>query len=322
MKKSLNVAVFGLNFNILEQLKDQVLQAMPLDAVVNWVNLAEPKIDLLLVNDAFSDAVIIQKVIQNQNSAYLRLIRDTERAGDIEADILHYPLQKYNQFSRWLQQRFFSGSTTIAAPAPALAATMNAVKERDPEYVIKQLLTERNGYVQLFDQAGLIGLVDCRTERIWRAAHIYPIAISSQLNYSYATHLFVTEMTKNHMAEDLRTWLWQTFASFEVEFSSIAKNSSFKLMLWPRFEAGPKRRDFMKMAACFAEGARVKDVATTLELSEKTVIHFVQMAELLQFGEFIDEKDIQFHPQNNAESKSTTQNILSFFGKLRKKIGL
>lgn len=53
MKNILNIAVFGLSLSTLDQIKTQVLLALPSSIQVKWVNLAENKIDLLLVNDVF-----------------------------------------------------------------------------------------------------------------------------------------------------------------------------------------------------------------------------------------------------------------------------
>lgn len=53
MKKFLNIAVFGLSLNLLDQLKSQILLSVPREVQVRWVNIAEKNIDLLMVNDAF-----------------------------------------------------------------------------------------------------------------------------------------------------------------------------------------------------------------------------------------------------------------------------
>lgn len=60
MKSILNIAVFGLSLSTLDHIKTQVLLALPSSTQVKWVNLAESKIDLLLVNDVFFNAPGIQ----------------------------------------------------------------------------------------------------------------------------------------------------------------------------------------------------------------------------------------------------------------------
>ena len=53
MKNALNVAVFGLNLEALDQMKNQLLLSVPTDVNVQWVNISSNEIDLLLVNDMF-----------------------------------------------------------------------------------------------------------------------------------------------------------------------------------------------------------------------------------------------------------------------------
>ena len=81
MKNVLNIAVFGLSLNSLEQIKEQILLSLPENLNVRWVNLAEQKIDLLLVNDVFFNSPGIQKLLTIQNIVYLRLVKKVENAG-------------------------------------------------------------------------------------------------------------------------------------------------------------------------------------------------------------------------------------------------
>ena len=53
MKNALNVAVFGLNLEALDQVKTQLLLSVPADVNVQWVNISSHDIDLLLINDMF-----------------------------------------------------------------------------------------------------------------------------------------------------------------------------------------------------------------------------------------------------------------------------
>ena len=53
MNQVLNIAIFGLSLKVLDQMKKQILLAVPAHVQIKWVNIAEQKIDLLLVNDMF-----------------------------------------------------------------------------------------------------------------------------------------------------------------------------------------------------------------------------------------------------------------------------
>ena len=83
MKNVLNIAVFGLSLNSLEQIKEQILLSLPENLNVKWVNLAEQKIDLLLVNDVFFNSPGIQKLLTIQNIVYLRLVKRLKMQGTL-----------------------------------------------------------------------------------------------------------------------------------------------------------------------------------------------------------------------------------------------
>ena len=59
MKKAFNVAIFGLNLETLDQMKNQLLLSVPTDVNVQWVNISSNEIDLLLVNDMFFEVTFI-----------------------------------------------------------------------------------------------------------------------------------------------------------------------------------------------------------------------------------------------------------------------
>ena len=318
MKQLLNVAVFGFSLNVLEQLKSQILQCLPKGVNVDWVNISEQKIDLLLVNDIFYSATNIQKVIQHQSSAYLRLIKDLDRTGQIEADVLHYPVFQHDALSEWLQSTFFDYE-----PMPVLP--LNVAKQpmsQELRYVFKEMFVARNGFIKLYDQAGFLALVDCMTERVWVESRDELVAFNAQLNHTYATGQFVNGMIKDRHAQDLRAWLWGNFAHHSLEIDKKYKQQYFRLDVWPQFQLGIQRRDQMKMAACFALGANLKDVSEHLSLPIEQVEQFVAHAELMQFGHMIQAIDAKFIVKAQENEKSASQSIRKFFGKLRKKIGL
>ena len=315
MNRTLKIAIFGLNSNVLNKIKDQILLAVPNDIHVEWVSLAEREIDILLVNDLFFDAVIIQKIIVAQNVKYLRLLHNDKRAGEVDQDLMYYPLIQQQHFISWLQTHFFK-DLTISLVA------VQSLNSNTPSDIFNQILNPRNGYIHLYNQAGLVGLVDCRTERIWQARHMNRLPIFENLNYKYASMQSVNELTKDSIAIDLRTWLWNSVSYQNLPDQRLNKKHSFKLNIWPQIVADANRRDVMKIAACFSKVARINDVAHTLQLPLLDVEQFVQKAELLNFGSYVEEDRVQFKPTVDSVATLSAQNIRQFFGKLRKKIGL
>lgn len=328
MANILNIAVFGLSLSTLDHIKTQVLLALPSSTQVKWVNLAEKKIDLLLVNDVFFNAPGIQKVLSNPQITYLRLVKKVEHAGRIIGDQLFYPFSNLEHLHEWLSEKLvlvtampFSLPIREMKATPILP-TITPQVEISIERVFTEIFTPRNGFIQLFDASGFLALIDTRTERVWVDAG-KTIQLNSTLNQTYATAQFVQEITKHKEVYDLRVWLWKVVnASTDLKLPVVDLNQNFKLEIWPQFERDLKRNEFLKMAACFSHGAKISDVRHFLNLSHDQILNFVSCAVLLQLGRFVNQNEVKFQGDTKQVESGQGHKLRSFIGKLRKKLGL
>ena len=330
MKNALNVAIFGLNLETLDQMKNQLLLSVPTDVNVQWVNISSNEIDLLLVNDMFFDSPNIQRVVQQQKS-YLRLVKDVNQAGSIIGDKLFYPFTRMNQLAEWLQQRYFSYASrpshsfesraVVNTPQYSVAEYSHTKVEN--QVVFNEIFTPRNGCIQLYDHTGFLALIDTRTERVWFQHDQVLHSLKDSINQTYATNSFVQEMIKDKTPYDLRTWLWQALShSYDLNLPVVDADAHFKLNIWPQFEKGIDRKDNLKIAACFALGAKVQDVEQYLGLSSERIKKFVAMAQTLRLGELIDADQAKFSIEQKQDNSGQVNKLRNFFGKLRKKLGL
>ena len=330
MKKAFNVAIFGLNLETLDQMKNQLLLSVPTDVNVQWVNISSNEIDLLLVNDMFFDSPNIQRVIQQQKS-YLRLVKDVNQAGSIIEDKLFYPFTRLNQLVEWLQQRYFNYMGRQVNPIEdnfVLNSARNSAAQYsqtkvDHKSVFNEIFTPRNGYIQLYDHTGFLALIDTRTERVWFEQNQELYSLKDTINQTYAKNSFVHEMIKDKTPYDLRTWLWQAIShTGDLDLPEVDADHVFKLDIWPQFEKSLDRKDNLKIAACFALGAKVQDVQQHLGISLERVKKFVAIAQTLKLGELIEADAAKFSIEQKQENSGQVNKLRSFFGKLRKKLGL
>ena len=330
MKKAFNVAIFGLNLETLDQMKNQLLLSVPTDVNVQWVNISSNEIDLLLVNDMFFDSPNIQRVIQQQKS-YLRLVKDVNQAGSIIEDKLFYPFTRLNQLVEWLQQRYFNYMGRQVNPIEdnfVLNSARNSAAQYsqtkvDHKSVFNEIFTPRNGYIQLYDHTGFLALIDTRTERVWFADDQVLYGLRNSINQTYAKNSFVQDMIKDKIPYDLRAWLWQAMShSGDLDLPEVDADHVFKLNIWPQFEKSLDRKDNLKIAACFALGAKVQDVEQHLGISLERVKKFVSIAQTLKLGELIEADAAKFSIEQKQENSGQVNKLSSFFGKLRKKLGL
>ncbi len=104
MTQALKIAIFGLNTTDINQLKTQIVLCLPSNTQPNWVNIAEDKIDVLLVSDVFFNSIGIQKVLKEKVKRYLRLTKSNSDLGRIIDDQLFYPFSDLKYLHEWLAQ--------------------------------------------------------------------------------------------------------------------------------------------------------------------------------------------------------------------------
>ena len=102
----------------------------------------------------------------------------------------------------------------------------------------------------------------------------------------------------------------------------VELKQNFKLEIWPQFERDLKRKEYLKMAACFSHGAKINDVKQFLDLSHDRILNFVSCAVLLQLGRFVDQNEVKFQEDTKQVESGQGHKLRSFIGKLRKKLGL
>jgi ribosome-associated protein YbcJ (S4-like RNA binding protein) len=319
MKKFLNIAVFGISLNVLDQLKSQILLAVPDQVMVRWVNIADKNIDLLMINDSFFSSLTIQKILSHIRVQYLRLIKLPEKQGMIVEDTLSYPVTKPDDLREWLQEKFFDYEPYdyLYLNPTSLETSISISK------IIDECLFAQNGFIKLFNYRGFLALVDTMTERVWVNADHNLSFFDKSLNQTYAKNQFVQETIKNLDAQDLRSWLWHMgYHSNYLDLPDIGLDQYFKLEIWPKFESGYERRKLLKIASCFAQGAQIKSVIDQLNIPRQQVIRFVALAQMLKMGSWIDSDEAKFMRREQSLDESQMIKVRSFFKKLRKKLGI
>ena len=62
----INIAISGLGLKSSDELKIELRNAIPDQYGINWINAADPNIDLLLINESFFETDSIQKILKSK----------------------------------------------------------------------------------------------------------------------------------------------------------------------------------------------------------------------------------------------------------------
>ncbi|WP_111895536.1 hypothetical protein [Acinetobacter sp. MB5] len=314
-QQSLNIAIFGLSLKVLSEIKLVIENLLPKDTLINWTNIADPKLQVLMVNDMFFDAPSIQKLIKNQNIRLLRLITHATKHGKIEDNILYLPLSDTNSLKNWLSEE----PITTEVQSSNSAHIQTEISSQDLYMIVQEVLNPENGNIQVFDQHGILAMVDPRNQWVWVSRDKITHKTDDSLNTVYATmndrHAF-----NDIQRQDLKNWLWNLLWRSPTFHHFVKAQDCFYLKQWPQPESKQDRYDIMRMSACFAQGANIITVAERLGLSVDRVIQFVSSARAVGMGTIIHKNQVKY-PAQQASSEDSGL-MKKFFGKLRRRLGL
>ena len=318
LHQAVNIAIFGLSLRTLNELKEHIQTAIPSHIQVNWSNIAEPHLDILMINHIFFDSQNIKSLIQNNHINVLQIANNADKNSSIEDDILYLPLNHLHSLHQWLNERLAKNAAIEKVSPPQ--ATNTTIHRKQIGEVLQEILNPKNGKIQLFDHNGLIAIADPRNEWVWQNPMLQTLHTDPSLNYTYATQndqLWITETPQ----QDLKQWLWNLlWASKDFNELCPPSASSFYLEIWPQPINKIERQDILRMAACFAKGAEISVVASQLKLPEQRVKQFVAASLGANYGKIIKDHQANYHPQNNQNM--TEQNFMKkLFGRLRNRLG-
>ena len=318
LHQAVNIAIFGLSLRTLNELKEHIQTAIPSHIQVNWSNIAEPHLDILMINHIFFDSPNIKSLIQNNHINVLQIANNADKNSSIEDDILYLPLNHLHSLHQWLNERLAKNAAIEKVSPPQ--ATNTTIHRKQIREVLQEILNPKNGKIQLFDHNGLIAIADPRNEWVWQNPMLKTLHTDASLNYTYATQndqLWITETPQ----QDLKQWLWNLlWASKDFNELCPPSASSFYLEIWPQPINKIERQDILRMAACFAKGAEISVVASQLKLPEQRVKQFVAASLGANYGKIIKDHQANYHPQNNQNM--TEQNFMKkLFGRLRNRLG-
>ncbi len=318
LHQAVNIAIFGLSLRTLNELKEHVQTAIPSHIQVNWSNIAEPHLDILMINHIFFDSPNIKSLIQNNHINVLQIANNADKNSSIEDDTLYLPLNHLHSLHQWLNERLAKNAAIEKVSPPQ--ATNTTIHRKQIGEVLQEILNPKNGKIQLFDHNGLIAIADPRNEWVWQNPMLQTLHTDPSLNYTYATQndqLWITETPQ----QDLKQWLWNLlWASKDFNELCPPSASSFYLEIWPQPINKIERQDILRMAACFAKGAEISVVASQLKLPEQRVKQFVAASLGANYGKIIKDHQANYHPQNNQNM--TEQNFMKkLFGRLRNRLG-
>jgi hypothetical protein len=90
----INIAISGISLKVSDELKIELRKTIPNEFGINWINISDPNLDLLLINENFFDTEGIQRIIQQKQLPCLKISKGQGSCQIEEDNTLYLPFNK------------------------------------------------------------------------------------------------------------------------------------------------------------------------------------------------------------------------------------
>lgn len=319
-KQYINIAITGLSSNHSDELKTQLRNLIPQEYQINWSSAADPTIDCLFIHESFYETEGIQKIIRSRQFPWLKISKQTHNENRLHENTLSLPITHLESFSNWIIQHLLHPSFENQQILPI--ETQNKKIPYKLEYFSKMLDTERNSKLHLFDTLGTIAIIDIQKNIAWLNTEREQAFTDSGFDYDIASTSNFMKVSRKH-PHILSDWLWQFFWDSPIFLKEIApEDGHFKIHMWPKPASNVDRKTIFQLSSCFIQGGKISKIATQLNLPIETVQRFIAANIATHNLSKINIWDKHFNPPEMPQITEEAGLIKSFFGKLRKKLGI
>ena len=316
----INIAVSGLSLKVSDELKILIRDLISNQYGINWVNISNNHIDLLIINENFFDADNIQNILQKKKFPYLKITKTpSENGNSIDEHILHFPLEKTESLRSWLQKNVLSSLKYAAiGSGPALSNEISIIDEQ----FIRNLHSPDNTKLHLFDDKGTLAIIDNRTQTAWVEPSRQKAHTNMSFNFAFAKTSDFTKVSRKK-GYCLQDWLWNLIWC-STDFENLASaDGYFKIDHWPQPYQKEYRKISLQLSACFIQGAKVTEVAKQLNQPIDVVLRFITACLMANNGKYVPANKCSYAPQSHLESSNTESHFFkNFIGKIRRRFGL
>ncbi|MEB3755087.1 hypothetical protein [Acinetobacter sp. MD2(2019)] len=320
----INIAISGLSLQSSNELKSALRLNIPNNYVLHWINIADPNIDLLVINESFFDTSNIQRILGKKNCPFLKITKKNNMYGNIHDDTLCLPLNnRFDPLKDWIERTILSKFTKKIIP------NVNIEKQQPTAPTTINLNTFKNMYhaentrLHLFDDTGTLAIIDLRRKIAWAISENNQIKINQNFRYELAKMNDIAKVSRKHeyLLDD---WIWNliwrspelNYLGHEIEY--------YQLDHWPQPFTKTDQKLIFQLSASFIHGASLHEIAQKFDLPLATVQQFIAASMASNNGKQIPHKPIQHAKSETKKVEAQVEQsfLNSFFGKLRRRFGL
>lgn len=323
MKDTIHISIFGLNLSLINSLKHSLTELLDDRFNLIWTNVTDPDLKLLIINSDFIDLAHIQKIKSSQ-IPILQIEKNLQYASKIHSNTLYLPFEDNTDLENWLENN--AVPYLKSGKVRNLSTTQHTPSIQKADFAIfdhlfKNIFETSSAKFILKDHQNKIALLDLEQYCFYLNHDVTEINFDA-LSLDIASLNHVVHFRKNMNPQDLNQGLWN-FVWEHMTFTDQTFNQNYLLKKWPQIKNFENRKDIFKLAAIFSEGSNIEYAKVQLKMSEKYIQQFLCVSKLAGILEEISTAQVKYKLSQHTTTPDTNQNsMISFFSKLRKKLGI
>lgn len=330
--KHFKVAIVGLSLTNMHALR-AVLVACTADKFsLDWVNAADPDIDLLIIDIDFFDSSSIQRIIHSKHIPYLKIDRTRKDIADqqILDSTISFPVVNTSMLANWLVNTLTATPSSNVSKSAVLTSNQlihvdSSVEKKTSDFYVR-FHEKNNGLCKIIASHGLVGVFDQEKDFFWPSLHDHVKHLDSEWGISYATQADKSKTKQTQMS--LKHWLWSLLnQDYQIlEKVCVERSTYFELISWPKIAKSDLRKDVYLICSF------LNQAAMTIEMIEKKTNMdselLLNLTKRLLIAGFIRQVDAAQVPLVSTISENTVDHAVvkkgwkGMLSKLRNQFGL
>lgn len=323
MKKTIYISIFGLNLSLINELKNIISKALNSEYIILWTNIADEKLQLLLVNDNFSDSPNIQKLALKKIKI-IKLQKDETNTSIIQNNILYHPINDEKPLSIWVKKFFQDLEKSAQTDNLDPIDTTNISLKRKFSFTqlnpIFNLIYQdtQTGKHTIKTSNQIIALVDFDNYHFYIAPEL-TILDTNYIEIIKASLDDILSFKKTTRALDLKQGTWQFIWDY-LDQDIPEYHDYYRLERWPKFLNLIDRQNILKLSTVFSLGSNNEHTAKKLKIGIKYINFFLCICDLNHDLKKISIENAKFICSDSPQLENN--GVRGFFKSLRKKLGL
>lgn len=288
VKQVIRVTLVGIDPSDQVQIKGYLRILLRVDFDIEWVSPKNPKVDLFIVNHAFSNSDSVKSLVSQSRSPVLYIARSATKNNTIENNTLYLKLEHVAILEAWLKQNVPRIYETFNAEnlarnenqhtpnaselraqsgnyTPPLSPSSNQLSNNAVEMIncLNDTYTEK--YFDVISEGVSVAIIKPKERLIWPKGD----AFFPNLSLGWQLKEIATPGLQVKHAMNLNTWVWICALH---QGSHIAKilplDAKLSLKTWPKPKNNADKSDYLRILAMTElKPLSVNDIAKKTNIS-------------------------------------------------------